>query len=657
MESSEAQADLKPAKGFGGMIVVAFESRMAAEAATLITRFGGQPLVAPAMREAPLEENPAAFEFAARLIAGDFDAAIFLTGVGVRELFRVMETRYPRDAVVTALKRIVSVARGPKPVAVLRDFGIAPGIVIGEPNTWREIIATLDQQFPVAGKRVAVQEYGVTNRDLMAALEARGATVTAVPVYRWTLPLDREPVREAIRTIAAGKAGAVLFTSSNQVTNVMRMAEADGLGDQFRRGIAAAVVGSIGPVCTEQLRSLALPIDLEPTHPKIGHLIKETAAASTAILSRKGTADRRRIEVTDPQPAAPGSARARPANPLADHPFMRACRREPAPYTPIWLMRQAGRYMPEYRQVRAQHAFIDLCRRPELAAEVTVTAVERLGVDAAIIFADILLPLIPLGVGLRYEASDGPIIDRPVRTLAQLEQLPPIDTGDALGFVGDSIRLVDRAIGSRTPIIGFAGAPFTLASYLVEGGSSRNYQATKTLMYKEPATWHRLMGLLAGITADYLKMQIAAGADVVQLFDSWVGSLGPEDYRQFVLPHTQSVVAAVRNLAPVIHFGTITGNLLELMRAAGGDVIGLDWRVDLAEAWGRLGYAVAVQGNLDPVALFAEVGEIRLRARAILDQAAGRPGHIFNLGHGILPETSVDHVIALIDAVHEMSAR
>ncbi len=336
MESSEAQADLKPAKGFGGMIVVAFESRMAAEAATLITRFGGQPLVAPAMREAPLEENPAAFEFAARLIAGDFDAAIFLTGVGVRELFRVMETRYAREAVVTALKRIVSVARGPKPVAVLRDFGIAPGIVIGEPNTWREIIATLDQQFPVAGKRVAVQEYGVTNRDLMAALEARGATVTAVPVYRWTLPLDREPVREAIRTIAAGKAGAVLFTSSNQVTNVMRMAEADGLGDQFRRGIAAAVVGSIGPVCTEQLRSLALPIDLEPTHPKIGHLIKETAAASTAILSRKGTADRRRIEVTDPQPAAPGSARARPANPLADHPFMRACRREPAPYTPIW---------------------------------------------------------------------------------------------------------------------------------------------------------------------------------------------------------------------------------------------------------------------------------------------------------------------------------
>ncbi|HXD90431.1 MAG TPA: uroporphyrinogen-III synthase, partial [Candidatus Binataceae bacterium] len=257
MESSEVKAERKPAAGFGGMIVVAFESRMATEAATLIARFGGTPMVAPAMREALLEENPAAFEFAARLIAGEFDAAIFLTGVGVRELFRVIETRYAREAIVAALKRVGTVARGPKPVAVLREFGVEPGIVIGEPITWREIIATLDQRFPVMGKRVAVQEYGVTNRDLMAALEARGAAVTAVPVYRWTLPLDREPMREAIRTIAAGKAGAVLYTSANQVTNVMRMAEADGLGDQFRRGMAAAVVASIGPVCTEQLRNLA----------------------------------------------------------------------------------------------------------------------------------------------------------------------------------------------------------------------------------------------------------------------------------------------------------------------------------------------------------------------------------------------------------------
>jgi uroporphyrinogen decarboxylase len=344
------------------------------------------------------------------------------------------------------------------------------------------------------------------------------------------------------------------------------------------------------------------------------------------------------------------------ASALASHPFMRACRREPAPYTPIWLMRQAGRYMPEYRRVRAKHSFLEMCGTPELAAEVTVTAVERLNVDAAIIFADILLPLIPMNVGLKYEAGDGPTIEHPIRTLADLDRLPPVDPAESLSFLGESIRLVKRALGTKTPLIGFAGAPFTLASYLIEGGSSRQYQLTKTLAYKEPETWARLMTMLARITIDYLKMQIEAGADVVQLFDSWVGSLGPNDYRRLVLPYMQSVISEIRGLVPVIHFGTITGNLLELMRDAGGHVIGLDWRVELGEAWQRLGYDVAVQGNLDPVALFAEPAEIRRRARAILDQAAGRPGHIFNLGHGILPDTPVDNVIALIDAVHEMSA-
>jgi uroporphyrinogen decarboxylase len=337
--------------------------------------------------------------------------------------------------------------------------------------------------------------------------------------------------------------------------------------------------------------------------------------------------------------------------------MLAACRREAAPYTPIWLMRQAGRYMPEYRRVREQHSFLDMCMRPEVAAEVTVTAVERLGVDAAIVFADILLPLVPMRVGLHYEKGDGPMLERPLRSAADLERIPPVVPVESLGFVGDAIRLVRKALGERMPIIGFAGAPFTLASYLIEGGASRQYQATKTLMYTQPETWHRMMEMLARVTADYLKLQVEAGADLVQIFDSWVGSLGPDDYRRFVLPHTRSVIEAVRHVVPVIHFGTVTGNLLELMREAGGDVIGLDWRVDLAEAWERLGPGVAVQGNLDPIALFADIPEIRRRVRTILDQASGRPGHIFNLGHGILPETPVDHVIALVDMVHEMSRR
>jgi uroporphyrinogen decarboxylase len=321
------------------------------------------------------------------------------------------------------------------------------------------------------------------------------------------------------------------------------------------------------------------------------------------------------------------------------------------------LMRQAGRYMPEYRRVRGQHQFLEMCRQPDLAAEVTLAPVDILNVDAAIIFADILLPLLPMRVGLRYEAADGPIIERPIRTEADLRQLPRVSIRESLGFVGEAITIVRRALSNRVPLIGFAGAPFTLASYLVEGGSSRQYQITKTLMYTSPIVWHQIMERLAHLTVDYLMLQIEAGADLVQLFDSWVGNLGPDDYRSFVLPYTRRVIGAIPAGVPVIHFGTVTGTLLELMREAGGDVIGLDWRVNLGDGWHRLGPQVGVQGNLDPVALFAETPEIRRRAGEILELAGGRPGHIFNLGHGILPETPVDHVRALVDIVHEISAR
>jgi uroporphyrinogen decarboxylase len=658
----DASTEIESAAGFNGLRVVAFESRMAAEMRTLIERLGGRPIIAPSMREVPLEDNRAALDFAARLLAGELDVVIFMTGVGVRELFKVLETLHQRAAIVAALAQVVTVARGPKPVAALRNLGMTPSLTIAEPNTWRELLTGLAARVPLAGKRIAVQEYGVANRELGASLDARGATVTVVPVYRWTLPEDREPLRAAIKTIAGCDADIVLFTSSNQVTNVMQVAEDEGAGADFARGLAAAVIASVGPVCSEELRRRGIGVDIEPEHPKLGHLVKAAATRGPAMLARKRAAIRTRAagdaaHVSDRLADAKVVAAPHVTSKLHDHPFMRACRREPTPYTPIWLMRQAGRYMPEYRRVRRQHSFLEMCRRPELAAEVTVTAVERLGVDAAIIFADILLPLVPMNVGLHYESGDGPVIDRPLRTASDLDRIPPVIALESLGFVADSIRLVRAALADRTPLIGFAGAPFTLASYLIEGGSSRQYQATKTLMYTQSATWHRMMEMIARVTADYLNMQVDAGADVVQLFDSWVGSLSPDDYRRFVLPHTRNVIAAVHQSVPVIHFGTITGNLLELMREAGGDVIGLDWRVDLAEAWARLGDGVAVQGNLDPIALFAEIPEIRRRARSILDSAGGRPGHIFNLGHGILPETPVDHAIALVDAVHEMSRR
>jgi uroporphyrinogen decarboxylase len=337
-------------------------------------------------------------------------------------------------------------------------------------------------------------------------------------------------------------------------------------------------------------------------------------------------------------------------------PFLAACRREVTPYTPVWLMRQAGRYQPEYRAIREKLGFLELCKAPDAAAEVTVMAVEQLGVDAAIIFSDILLILEPLGVGLEFAKGDGPVIHRPVRSAADVDRLGEIDAA-ALDFVYEAVRRARGALRPEVPLIGFAGAPFTLASYLVEGGGSDDWATTKRFLFADPGAWRALMErLVRGVTA-YVNAQIAAGAQAIQLFDSWIGCLSPADYRTHVLPHVRTLIRGITPGVPVIHFGTSTAGLLEAMRAAGGDVIGLDWRVDLDAGWTRVGHDVAVQGNLDPMALLAPIPEMRRRVAAILEQAGGRPGHVFNLGHGILPSTPVDHARALVDAVHELSAR
>jgi len=313
--------------------------------------------------------------------------------------------------------------------------------------------------------------------------------------------------------------------------------------------------------------------------------------------------------------------------------------------------------MREYREVREKTTFLELCKSPALAAEVTVTAVERLGVDAAIIFADILLILEPLGIELEFAKGEGPVIHNPVRRPSDVDRLRELQDPGELHFVYEAIRQTRSALKPDIPLIGFCGAPFTLASYMTEGGGSKNYVHTKRLMYDDAGAWHAMMSLISRALVKYLNAQIEAGAQAVQLFDSWVGCLSPDDYREFVLPHTKSVVRGVTEGVPVIHFGTGTAALLELMREAGGDVIGLDWRVRLDEGWRRVGHDVAVMGNLDPVVLFAKQEVLREQAKRILDQAEGRPGHIFNLGHGILPETPVENVVALVEMVHELSHR
>ncbi len=337
--------------------------------------------------------------------------------------------------------------------------------------------------------------------------------------------------------------------------------------------------------------------------------------------------------------------------------FVKACKAQPVDRTPVWFMRQAGRYMAEYRAVRKQFSLIEICKHPKVAAEVTITAAEILGVDAAIIFADLLLPLEVMGSPFHFSAGEGPVIEKPVRTKEDVMHLGT-DRAAELGYVSEAVRLVCRHFGPRLPVIGFCGAPFTLASYMIEGGGSRNYIHTKKMMYSSPETWDRLMEKLVAVTSAYAAEQARAGADVIQIFDSWVGCLSVEDYRRSVLPHTTALVKTLQKTGvPVIYFGTDSATLLPSMQATGAEVIGLDWRIPLDEGWRSLGNKGAVQGNLDPVLLFADWPELKSRAEGILRRAGGRAGHIFNLGHGILPETPVENVKALAKFVQEHSVK
>ena len=337
-----------------------------------------------------------------------------------------------------------------------------------------------------------------------------------------------------------------------------------------------------------------------------------------------------------------------------DYRFLKACRGEPVDYTPVWFMRQAGRYMKEYRALKEKYSFLEMCQTPELATEVTLQPLKPLGVDAAIIFADILLPLEPMGTGLEFIKGDGPSIPRPVRTRKDVENLRPVNSEEQLGYVGQTIKLVRQEIEGKIPLVGFAAAPFTLCSYMVEGGKSSEFKITKLLMYEEPDTWKLLMEKVSTVLIDYLKMQVAAGAQALQIFDSWIGCVTPEDYREYILPYCQKVMNALKDLdVPVINFSTGTSSMLDVIAQAGGDVMSFDWRINIDQARDIIGWEKPVQGNMDPVVLFAPIPVIKKRVHDILDRVGGKPGHIFNLGHGILQHTPVDHVKAVVDMVRE----
>lgn len=634
---------------FSGLRVAALESRNRAEMQRLIEKFDGQPFVSPSMREVRIEHNREAIDFAHRLITGEIDVMIFMTGIGFRQLLSAVEKHVDRQRYLDALADITTICRGPKPVAAMAEVGLKPNHRVPEPNTWRELLTTIDSSVPIRNLTVGLQEYGVTNLSLIAGLEARGAKVVNVRVYQYDLPEDPAPLTENIRAIAANERDVIVFTSAHQVLNLLRMAERLGLTDQLRAALARMAVASVGPTTSETLREQELPVDIEPEHPKMGPLVIAAAAQAASVLERK------RQAVVAVAAAHPSSA---PLDgPWRDSPFLKACRREPTPFTPVWLMRQAGRYMEEYRQVRGQTSFLELCKNPQLCSEIMCTAVERLGVDAAIIFSDLLPILEPMGLELDFPKGEGPVIYNPVRAPADVDRVQELVELGALDFVFETVRQTRADLPGHLPLIGFAGAPFTLASYAIEGGASRTYLHTKSLMYRDSGAWRTLMQRLSRSVTRYLNGQIAAGAQCVQLFDSWVGCLGVDDYRRYVLPYMKALIAGITPGVPVINFATGNPALLPLLAEGGGQVIGVDWRIRLDDAWQAVGEDKAVQGNLDPLVLLTEKAEIRRRAKDVLDQAAGRPGHIFNLGHGVVQQTPVENAIALVEAVHEISQR
>ncbi len=644
---------------FDGLRVTAFESRRAKEIEKLISYHGGIPRIAPSMREIPIAEPKEAFKFAQELFDNRYDVLILMTGVGTRALAKALKTKYPLDELVAAIKEVTTVARGPKPARALRELGLKPDVIVPEPNTWREILKTLDDNLDVKGKSVAVQEYGVSNGEFLEELSKRGASVKAVPIYRWGLPEDIVPLKKAIYSIIDNGEDVLLFTSSQQIRHLLQVADREGLLEELKKGLKQTILASIGPATTETLKGFGLSADYEPDSPKMGNLIRETARRGNNLLKRKkiayengvNTNGWNRIEMVWDH-RSEETRKEITQNSI----FMKACRKEKTDYTPIWLMRQAGRFMREYRELRGKISFMELCKTPELEAEVTISAVDRLGVDAAIIFSDILLIVESLGIDLEFSNGEGPRIKRPVRSAKAVARLTDFDP-ESLKFVYDGIKITRRALDPQIALIGFAGAPFTVASYVIEGRGSRNYENAKGLMYRDPKAWNDLMQKLTHATQLYLNRQIESGADAIQLFDSWVGCLSPHDYKEFVLPHVKTLIDGIKDDVPVILFGTGTSSLLELIKESESHVIGLDWRVDIDKAWELLGSKVAVQGNLDPVTLFANPEEIKKRARFILDKVDGRPGHIFNLGHGVLPRTPVDNVLALIDFVHAYSDR
>ncbi|MDP1563147.1 MAG: uroporphyrinogen decarboxylase family protein, partial [Pirellulaceae bacterium] len=541
MESETTNDGAVAGVSFAGARVASFESRQLVAMEQLIRKHGGVPFVSPSMQEAPETDAsaPTLQEFAHRLLDGSVDTVIAMTGVGFKYLVDVLSTRYPRKKLLDFLCDITTIARGPKPNAAMHQLGVTASYKVAAPHTWRDILTLVDANGLANNRCIAVLEYGETNPSLIAGLEARGANVLPVTIYRWLLPDDIEPLQANIQRLVAGQIDIAMFTSAQQVVHLLQVADMLGCRSAVVGALNEIVVASIGPTTSERLQEFGLPVTLEPDQGKMARLVSAAAKYWHEHSQRTPGSTSSAVRAFNPSPPLKLNPVSQDLSAtLLDHrtraetvaarftdqlwyngPFLRACRREPTDVTPVWLMRQAGRYMQEYQEVRAQHTFLELCKNPQLCSEVMCTAVAKLGVDAAIIFSDLLPILEPLGFELSFGPGHGPKIHNPIERASDIDRVRPLAVMQALEFVTDTVRFTRRDLPSHIPVIGFAGAPFTLASYCIEGGGSRTFQRTKKLMYNDSSAWHELMSRLTDSVIVYLNAQVVAGAGCLQLFD------------------------------------------------------------------------------------------------------------------------------------------
>jgi len=596
-------------------------------------------------------QNAPANEFANRLMTGGLDTIVFMTGVAVRQLINQIARTVPEQRFVDCLIDSTTIAGSPEAAAALRERGVEPAVALDKESTWRDVLIAVDHQSKVTNLNVAL-ENSCDVHSISAGLEARGANVFRVPIFAMEVPDNTNVVRDVFERIDANEFESILFADAQVAAEFCFLAGQFGRARLTSHLLDRHVVLTSGADPAELLSDHGVPVDFETEADSLQSTIGEVEHKLDEV--RQIFQQKHIIRVNM---SGPASSSTDVNAPWYNSPFMKACRGEPTDVTPIWMMRQAGRYMAEYRAVRDKISFLDLCANSQLCSEVMCTAVEKLGVDAAIIFSDLLPILVPMGCDLEFVKGDGPVIHNPVRTAADVDRIKPLESNDELQFVMDTVTQTRNDLPADMPLIGFAGAPFTLASYMIEGGASRNYANTKALMYSDRGAWDQLMQHLSTSISIYLNGQVAAGAQCLQLFDSWAGCLSFEDYRQFVHPYVQQIIASIPRGVPVINFATGNPALLPLLADTRASVVGIDWRTRLDDAWQTVGYDMSVQGNLDQTVLLTNPDEIRKQAKFVLDQAAGRPGHIFNLGHGILPQTPVDNAIALVDIVHELSSR